>query len=389
MPPSAAPLSNLLVLDLTRAVAGPFCTMMLADLGARVIKIEEQKRGDETRQWGPPFLEGISAYYLGMNRNKESVAVDLKSEHGRRLAQAIAGKADVVVENFRPGVTARLGLDYDSLAKPNPRLVYCSISGFGQTGPERERSGYDLIVQALSGLMFTSAAEGEPPVKCAFPVADIASSLFAGQAILAALFHRASTGEGRYIEISLLESLLSAMTSVVTSTLLTGEEPVRAGTAQPNIVPYQMFRCLDAPIVAGAPNERLFERFCAALDQADWLDDPRFQGNANRNRFRAEVVAAIEAVLMRQPVSYWVERFAQHDIPCAPVNTIRQALENPQLAARNVLAQTVHPALGPLRVIANPMRMASFEPLYHPAPGLGDHTKSVTAEFLSERLGSE
>jgi crotonobetainyl-CoA:carnitine CoA-transferase CaiB-like acyl-CoA transferase len=382
--PDKGPLDGILVLDLTRAVAGPFCTMLLGDLGARVIKIEEEGRGDETRQWGPPFVQGISAYFLGMNRNKESVAVNLKTEEGRRLLLAISDKADVLVENFRPGVLDRLGFGYDALGARNPRLIYCSVSGFGQTGRDRLRSGYDLIVQGLSGLMYTSAAEGDPPVKCAFPVSDIAASLFAGQAILASLVERGRTGTGRYVEISLLEAMMSAMTSVINAALLTGDEPPRPGTAQPNIVPYQMFQCADAPIVTGAPNERLFERFCAALDHPEWLADPRFQGNASRNRHRTEMVHAVSEVLTQRPVDDWVRRLGQFEIPCAPVATILQALDNPQLADRNAFPRIAHPALGSMPVVANPMRFRGFDPLYQPPPDLGDHTESVRREFLGE-----
>jgi crotonobetainyl-CoA:carnitine CoA-transferase CaiB-like acyl-CoA transferase len=262
--------------------------------------------------------------------------------------------------------------------------VYCSISGFGQTGRDRLRPGYDLIVQAMSGLMYTSAAEGDPPVKCAFPVSDISASMFAGQAILASLVERGRTGVGRRIDISLLESMLSAMTSVVNAALLTGEEPVRAGTAQPNIVPYQVFRCSDGAIAAGAPNERLFERFCAALDRPDWLADARFQGNANRNRHRAEMVAEVSEALERRPVRYWVERFAAHEIPCAPVATVLQALANPQLAERGALSECEHSVLGQMKVVGNPMRMTGHTPSYRPPPELGADTERVRREFLKE-----
>lgn len=377
-----APLDGILILDLTRAVAGPFCTMMLADLGARVIKVEEAGKGDETRQWGPPFVDGVSPYYLSMNRNKESLAADLKSDDGKRLVAAIARKADVLVENFRPGVADRLGLGYAALAEANPRLIYCSISGFGQTGPDREKPGYDLMVQASSGFMYTSAAEGGPPVKSAFPVADIAASQFAGQAILAALYQRSRTGRGRRIEVSLLEAMLAAMSSITTPALVTGEEPPRVGTAQPNIVPYQMFRCQDSCIVAGAPNDRLFERFCDALDRRDWLSDPRFHGNAARNRHRKEVVAIIEAVFAQRPAAYWLERLAARGLPCAPVTTIQEALANPQLEARGAFATVEHPHLGRVRHFGNPMRFYGFEPGYRPAPGLGDDTARIAAEFL-------
>jgi crotonobetainyl-CoA:carnitine CoA-transferase CaiB-like acyl-CoA transferase len=377
-----APLEDILVLDFTRAVAGPFCTMMMGDLGARVIKIEEEQAGDETRQWGPPFLDGESTYFLSMNRNKESVAANLKSEEGRRLALSIARRADVVIENFRPGVAARLGIGYAALSALNPRLIYASVSGFGQTGPQGDKAGYDLILQAMSGSMHISASPLQQAVKVAFPVADILAALFASNAILAALHARNKSGLGRYIEISLLEGMLCAMSNLATGTLNTGSEPRRVGTAQPNIVPYQLFQCRDASIVLGAPNERLWTKVCQALGHPEWLTDPRFQGNAKRNEHRDELVALMEAVLREGDAAQWIEKLETHEVPCGPVSTLSQALAQPQIAARGTVVETDHAKLGKIRLVANPMRMHDFAPSYRAPAALGEDTARVRAEFL-------
>ncbi len=377
-----APLEDVLVLDFTRAVAGPFCTMLLGDLGARIIKIEEEKLGDETRQWGPPFLDGESTYYLSMNRNKESVAANLKSEEGRKLAHAIAARADVVIENFRPGVASRLGIGYAELSALNPRLIYVSVSGFGQTGPQREKAGYDLILQAMSGSMHISASPEQQAVKVAFPVADILAALFASNAILAGLHARNRTGRGRYIEISLLEGMLCAMSNLATGTLNTGREPKRVGTAQPNIVPYQLFHCRDAPIVLGAPNERLWGKVCEALGHPEWLANPRYQGNAQRNERREEIVGLIGTVLREDDAAKWIEKLEAHEIPCGPVSTLSQALAQPQIAARNAIVETNHGKLGRIRLVANPIRMNDFSPEYRAPAVLGEDTARIRAEFL-------
>jgi formyl-CoA transferase/CoA:oxalate CoA-transferase len=304
------------------------------------------------------------------------------------VVRAIAAKADVLVENFRPGVMDRLGLAYETLRASNPRLVYCSVSGFGQTGPDREKPGYDLMMQASSGLMHASAAEGDPPVKVVFPIADIAASLFAGQAILAALYERERTGRGRRIDVSLLEAMLAAMSTVTSPALITGEPPVRVGTAQPNIVPYQMFHCLDAAIVAGAPNDRLFERFCEALEHREWLDDPRFVGNANRNRHRHALVSQLESVFRTREAAHWLNRLTALGLPCARVATVLEALANPHLETRGAIANCQHPSLGTLRFVANPMRMDGYTPNYQPPPDLGDHTRSIAEEFFPGRQDS-
>ena len=356
--------------------------MMLGDLGARVIKIEEEQAGDETRQWGPPFLEGESTYFLSMNRNKESVTANLKSEAGQRLVQSIAARADVVIENFRPGVAERLGIGYGRLSALNPRLIYASISGFGQTGPQREKAGYDLILQAMSGSMHLAGTRKQPAAKVAFPVADILAGLFASNAVLAALYARNKSGRGRFIEISLLEGMLCAMSNLATGALNTGLEPKRVGAAQPNIVPYQLFQCRDAPIVLGAPNERLWAKVCEALGHGEWLADPRFQGNAKRNAHRGELVDLMQAVLVRDNAAAWIEKLETHDVPCGPVSTLTQALAHPQVAARGAVVETEHAKLGKIRLVANPMRMHDFTPSYRAPGALGEDTECVRAEFL-------
>lgn len=376
----ALPLAGLTVLDFTRAVAGPYCTMLLGDMGARVIKVEEAGRGDETRAWGPPFAMDAqerpwSTYFVSMNRNKESVALDLKSDEGRAAAQALAGRAGVVMENFRPGVAARLGIGYEDLRASNEALVYCSVSGFGQTGPWRDRPGYDLVVQALSGFMHTSAAPGGDPVKASFPVADIVTGLFAAQAILAALYERERTGRGRRIEVSLLDCMLAAMAPQTAAFLMTGEEPPQAGTAQPNIVPYQAFRCRDGHIVAGAANQRQWERLCAALERPEWLRDARFATNPLRNQHRAELVGEIETVLSGCDCAGALDALARHGIPCAPVSTVSAILE--ELEEQGGRVATFGDAAFTATTMANPVRLSGSAFRYRRPPLLGEHTRSI------------
>jgi formyl-CoA transferase/CoA:oxalate CoA-transferase len=346
--------------------------MCLADLGARVVKVEEPGSGDETRHWGPPFVGDTSTYWLGLNRSKESVTLNLKSDEDRRVAVALARQADVVVENFRPGVAERLGVSYGALAAENPRLIYASVSGFGQTGPDRLKPGYDLIIQAMSGLMPVSAEPGGAPVKAGFPVADIVAALFASQGILAALYRRERTGRGAYLELSLLESLLAAMAPLTAAYLLAGAEPRPMGTAQPNIAPYQMFKCADGAIVVGVTNDRIWERFCRALEQPAWLNEERYRGNQARNAHRAELVSAIETVMRSHTAEFWLDRLERHEVPCAPVLTIAQILAHPQVAARGALVDA-----GGMKMVGSPLRFADYEPTYRRPPRLGQDSEEV------------
>jgi crotonobetainyl-CoA:carnitine CoA-transferase CaiB-like acyl-CoA transferase len=371
---STLPLDGVLVLDLTRAVSGPFCTMNLGDLGARVIKIEEPGAGDECRGWGPPFIGDVSAYFIGINRNKESVALDLKSPEGKAALLKLCAKADVIIENFRPGVMQRLGADYASIGRDD--LIYVSISGFGQTGPDRERAGYDILVQAMSGLMAVSAYPDGPPVKSGFPVADIVTSFYASQAILASLYARERTGKGRYIEIALLEALLGVMCSVTSSWLLAHQDTKPMGAMQTSIVPYQIFRCSDGMMVIGAPNERLWKSLCRTIGREDLPDDPRFLRNELRVAHRDELVPLIEEKLIRESRQHWIEAFEREQVPCGPVLTTGEILESPRLRAREAVVN-VHNQ----ETLRSPMRFGDVELPLNPARALGADTARVLREF--------
>lgn len=373
------PLEGILIVDLTRAVAGPFCTMNLGDLGARVIKIEEPNTGDETRHWGPPFVQSESTYWLGINRNKESVALDLKSPEGHAALLRMIAKADVLIENFRPGVAERLGLSPEALNRQD--LISVSISGFGQTGPGRHLAGYDMMIQAMSGLMTVSAYPGGPPVKCGFPIADVLTSLYAGQAIAAALYARTQDGLGRRIELALLDGLLAAMCSVTSSWLLARKEPAPMGAMQANIAPYQIFRCADGMMVVGALNQRLWEGLCRALGQAAWLADPRFSENSLRVKNREILAPMVEAELIRETRSHWMQALEKEQVPCGPVWSIGEVLESPLVRERGSVIAPEHPQLGRLEIYANPTRIQDTELAKEPPPLLGEHTEAVLREF--------
>jgi formyl-CoA transferase/CoA:oxalate CoA-transferase len=384
---TSAPLDGVKVLDLSRAVAGPFCTLMLGDLGARVIKIEEPGTGDETRQWGPPFVQGESAYFLSLNRNKESVALDFKQEEDRKLLDALVRECDVVVQNFRPGVAERLGIDYESLKRQNPGVIYVSISGFGLSGPDSQRPGYDLIIQAMSGMMRASGT-AEQPAKSCFPAADVLAGQSASQAILAALYAKQRTGEGTHIEVSLLESLLFAMSLHTTASLLTGVTPEPHGTSHPSIVPYQLLRCKDSLLAVAVPNQRIWRRFCEALGKSEWTEDERYRTNRDRIGHRGTLIAEIEAIMKQRASSEWVRILDQHGVPCGPLLSVSDIVQHPQILARNSIATVEHPALGALRLLANPIRFQNYGMEYRTPPTLGQHTASVKEEFLA-KAGSE
>jgi formyl-CoA transferase/CoA:oxalate CoA-transferase len=380
---SSGPLQGLRVLDLTRAVAGPFCTLLLGDLGARVIKIEEPQSGDETRHWGPPFLQGESVYFLALNRNKESVELNLKLPADAAALRALAAEADVLVQNFRPGVPERLGMDYQSLRPANPGLVYASISGFGLTGADSQRAGYDLIIQAMSGMMAANGAGGDP-VKTCFPVADVLAGQFASQAILAALYERQRTGEGTHVEVSLIESLLFAMSFHSTAALLTGSTPAHQGSANSAIVPYQLLRCQDAPLAVAVPNDRIWQRFCDALGRPEWAADERFRSNRSRVANRDVLIREIESIMGRRSSAEWIEILDRHEVPCGPLLTVEEIFQHPQLLARDNVAGVDHPALGPLRLMSNPMRFAERTMAYRAPPVLGQDTLKVCAEIEAQ-----
>jgi crotonobetainyl-CoA:carnitine CoA-transferase CaiB-like acyl-CoA transferase len=384
-----AALAGLRVLDLSRVLAGPWAAQTLGDLGAEVIKIERPGTGDETRSWGPPFAaSGDAAYFLCANRNKRSVAVDFSMPEGAGIVRALAARSDVVIENFRAGGLAAHGLDYATVAALNPGVVYCSITGFGQTGPYRERPGYDLLVQAMGGLMsVTGRPDGEPgagPQKTGVALTDILTGLYATTAILAALAHRASSGRGQHIDLALLDVQVASLANLSMNYLVAGVVPQRLGNAHPSIVPYQDFPTADGAIVIAAGNDGQFARFCTAAGHPEWSADPRFLHNADRVRHRDALVAQLAACTRARATADWVASLEAADVPCGPINTLAGVFADPQVMARG-LAVPAHDAGGaPLTLVANPIGLSDTPVTYDRVPpALGADTAAV----LGERLG--
>ena len=375
------PLHGVRVLDLSRVLAGPYCTMVLGDLGADVIKVEPPD-GDETRAWGPPFAAGESAYYLCINRNKRGMVVNLKTEEGREILRDLAMKSDVLVENFRPGTLARYGLDYETLRPDQPRLVYCSISGFGQTGPLRDRPGYDFMIQAMGGLMsFTGEPEGEP-MKVGVAISDIMAGMYAVVAILAALQARAATGEGQYLDISLFDSQLAWLANVASNYLISGRLPKRYGNAHANIVPYQSFAASDGWLVITVGNEKQFEALCNVIGKPDLCQDARFATNSTRVEHRDELVALLQPVFPSRTVAEWLA-LLEDELPCGPVHTLDKVFAEPQVEAREMLVTMEHPSIGDLPLVGSPLKFSQTPVTYRlPPPRLGEHTDEILREVL-------
>ena len=375
------PLQNIRVLDLSRVLAGPYCTMVLGDLGAEVIKVEPPE-GDETRGWGPPFAGGESAYYLCVNRNKRGMVVNLKTEDGRNILRELALKSDVLVENFRPGTLKKFGLDYETLHGLNPRLVFCSISGFGQTGPLRDMPGYDFMIQAMGGIMsITGEPEGEP-MKVGVAVAD----LFAGQnaviAILAALQARTFTGEGQFIDIALFDSQLGWLANVASNFLISGRNPKRYGNAHANIVPYQSFRAKDGWLVVAVGNDKQFEAFCAVIEKLELASDARFMTNQARVKNREALVFILKPVFLEKSVDEWLSLIGDK-FPCGPINNFEQVFAMPHVEEREMLVQMKHPTIGALPLVGSPLKMGGTPISYRlPPPLMGEHTNSILKDLL-------
>lgn len=375
-------LDDLLVLDLTRVLSGPFATMTLADLGADVIKVEQPDVGDDTRQWGPPSQGGEAAYYLSVNRNKRSVAIDLKSEHGREVVRNLALKADVLVENFRPGTAARLGFGYDELSKANPGLVYASISGYGQTGPDSERPGYDAIAQARSGIMSVTGEAGGGPVRVGISSADIAAGMWATIGILAAVHEKQRTGQGQWVDISLLDGSVAWLTYVASGYFASGKIPQRYGSAHPTIAPYQAFASSDGFVMVAVGNDALWRRFAVAIGREDLANDERFAMNVSRVRHRDELIALIEVVMVTGTTDYWVEKLNAAGVPVGPIQTVDQALTDPQILARGMVVEVQHPTAGALKLVNCPIHLTRTPVSVRMAPPLlGQHTEEVLAEL--------
>lgn len=381
----SGPLAGITVFDLTRVLAGPTCAQMLADLGADVIKIEKPGSGDDTRGFAPPELPGtgLSAYFAGTNRNKRSVTLDIAKPEGQRIARALIAHSDLLVENFKVGTLSRYGLGYEQLRGDFPGLIYCSITGFGQTGPYATRPGYDSLVQAMGGIMsLTGAPDGEP-MKVGVPVADLFAGLYATIGILAALRHREATGEGQQIDIGMLDTHVAWLANQGMNYLATGRNPQRLGNQHPNIVPYQVFVTADGHIVLSIGNDPTFAKFCRAFDIAHLLDDPRFATNAARVDNRALVTDTLAKVLAAQPSAWWLERLGQLGIGCGPINSLEQVFADPHVTARENVIEMSRQDGTAMQLIANPVRLSATPVDYRrPPPTLGEHTDEVLAEML-------
>jgi len=377
--PTGLPLSGIRVADFSRVLAGPLATMLLADLGADVTKIERPETGDDTRGWGPPFVGTDAAYFLSLNRNKRSVTLDLSTDEGRSAARRLALASDVVVENFRPGLMERFGLDHASLAAEHPGLVYCSLTAFGEGDPAA-RPGYDIIVQALSGLMSFTGHPGGEPTKVGVALLDVICGLYACNAIQAALIGRGATGRGARVTVSLFDASVAALVNQAANYLLGGLVPEPLGNAHPNIVPYQLFGTADRPIILAAGNDRLFERTCLVIGRPELAADDRFATNAARVRNRGALIPLLSAELEARSAAEWLAAFEEAAVPCAPVRTLDEVFASAEGAA--AIQEIDDPARGLLRLVADPIRVdGRMPPARLPPPGLGEHTEEVLAEL--------
>jgi len=389
---TTGPLSGLRVFDMTRVLAGPTCTQILGDLGAGVIKIERPGRGDDSRGMGPPYLTDAqgkdtaeSAYFLSVNRNKRSVTLNLTTEEGQELARRMIGKCDVVVENFRTGALAQYGLAYDQIREAYPALVYCSVTGFGQTGPYAERGGYDYLVQGMGGIMSVTGEPGGAPTKVGVGVSDIITGMYAAIAIQAALRHRDLTGEGQHIDMALLDSQVAWLSYVGENYLVSGEMPQRLGNQHPNIMPYQVFRANDGLMVLAVGNDAQFTRFCEFAECPDLAADERYTTNARRVKNRDGLTPVLADIIASKSIAHWVEGLVGVNVPCSPINTIDQVFADPQVVAREMKINMPHPHLSgeTMDLIASPLRLSRSPVSYRQAPPqLGEHTAEVLEELL-------
>lgn len=390
----AGPLAGMRVLDLSRVLAGPWAGQNLADLGAEVIKLERPKVGDDSRAFGPPWIKDAqgrdtkdSAYFTSANRGKKSITVNLQEPAGQELVRQLAQKCDVLLENYKFGDLARYGLDYGALSKINPRLIYCSVTGFGQSGPYRERPGYDFMIQGMGGMMsVTGEPDGVPgggPQRAGVPIADIITGMYASIAVCAALAHRAQSGVGQHLDLALLDAQIALLAYQNTNYFATGKPPGRIGNLHPNIVPYQPFRASDGEVILACGNDNLYRKFCAAAGCAELATDPRFASNGKRVENRVELTRLLADIFRKRTKKEWVELLDAAGVPNGPINDIAQVFAEPQVKARGVKIELDHPVAGKLPMVASPMRF-SGTPLEHkrPPPLLGQHTDEVLRELL-------
>ena len=378
-------LENICVIDLTRVLAGPYCTMMLGDLGADIIKIEVPGRGDDTRHWGPPFTKGgESAYYLSANRNKRSMTLNLKSEEGLEILKKLIAKGDVLVDNFKTGTLSRWGLDYETLQEIRPGLIYCTVTGYGYTGPYSSRPGYDLIVQATGGFMSITGPENGDPSRAGVAIADISTGMFAANAILAALYSREQTGKGQRIDMSLLDSQVALLSYAATNYFVSGSITNRLGNAHPNIVPYQSFKARDMHFVLAVGNDKQWEIFCKSINKPEWIDDEKYSTNALRVSNRKQLIDQLSKLFATQNAGYWLEIFDKVGLPSGPINELDQVFENEQIKSREMQIELPHSIDNKVTLLNSPIKIPTSPTKTHKAPPtLGEHTE----EILKEKIG--
>ncbi|MEB3102104.1 CaiB/BaiF CoA transferase family protein [Ferviditalea candida] len=377
------PLSGITVVDITTSYAGPYCSMLLADMGAEVIKVEKTKEGDDCRQWGPPFINGESAWFLSANRNKKSVSLDVFDPKGKKILYQLVEKSDVFIENLKPDKLDRSGLAYEDINKVNSGIIYCALSGFGLTGPYRNRPGYDLIAQATSGLMSVTGESNGRPQRVGTAVSDIVTGFIAAFCIASSLLKKEKTGKGELIDTSLLDVDLALMAPRITSYLADGAEPRPSGGTDSVLVVYQAVRTSDEDIIVATGTDSIFRRFCLAIDLPELAEDERFQSNALRRQHRLQLLALIEQQMLRKPAVYWLEKLTEHSVPCAPINYLEDVVKDPQILARDMIREIQHTAAGPVKIVGVPWRLGgSSSEFYLPPPLLGEHTEEVLIQKL-------
>lgn len=374
----AGALENIRILDLSRVLAGPYCTMILGDLGAEVIKVEAPGGSDETRGWGPPFQNNVSAYYLCANRNKKSITANLKTKEGIQIIKELVKESDVVINNFKTGTMEKFGLDYDTLSEINPGIVYCSITGFGETGPYKHIPGYDFIIQGMSGLMSITGNEETGPQKVGVAIVDVLTGLYACIGIQSALLERHVSGKGQKIDLSLYDSAVSALVNLGSNYLMSGKIPKQQGNKHANIVPYQTFKTQDGEFIIAVGNDNQFKTLCEILEKPEYATDERFATNKDRVQNRELIVPLLQEVLLTKPTAYWHEKCWQNNIPCGPIQNLEEVVNDPQLQSRDMFVDYDHPVAGPIKMINNPLKL-SRTPVdinQHP-PEAGEHNDDI------------
>ncbi|MDK2905293.1 MAG: CoA:oxalate CoA-transferase [Eubacteriaceae bacterium] len=376
------PLSEVKVLDLSRVLAGPYCSMILADLGADVVKVEMPKKGDDSRAFGP-FVNGESAYFMSINRNKKSITLNLKAPKGKEIFKNLVKKFDVVLENFRPGTMERLGLGYDVLKKINPGLIYAACSGYGQTGPYTNRPAYDAVIQAMGGLMsITGFPEGRP-TRVGASIADITAGLFTTIGIMAALVKRKSTGEGDMVDIAMLDSIVAVLENAIARYEITGKVPGPIGNRHPSITPFESFRVSDGEIMVAVGNDDLWAKFCQAIDKPELIDEPKFKTNPQRVENYDALKPILQSVMAQKSVDEWILILEKAGVPCSPINTIDRVVNHPQVMARDMIVKIHHPTAGEIKIPGSPLKFNNAKVIFNPAPILGQHTDEILKELLN------